>query len=124
MNTGGSVKGFQKAGKRRRSFLLMPFHFPTADNRSQGLSYTAAKIFDDMSEVEAFRDQEAALTSRPRSIAFVGTQISRTSDAISVKRAELLRIRTWAKARIGACTTAVQMHYADIVQRIETALGM
>lgn len=69
-------------------------------------------------------EQPHNLTSRPRSISFTNIQISRTSDAISIKRAELLRIRTWAKARIGACTTAVQMHYSDIVQRIETALGL
>ena len=84
----------------------------------------AFKTFGDMGEVEAFGEKEATLTSRPRNITFFGTQISRTSDAISVKRAELLRIRTWAKARIGTNTTAVQMHYADIVQRIETALGL
>ncbi|MBQ9641427.1 MAG: zinc-dependent metalloprotease [Bacteroidaceae bacterium] len=65
-----------------------------------------------------------SLTSRPRNISFTSTQISRTSDAISIKRAELLRIRLWAKARIGGCTTAVQMHCSDIVQRIETALGL
>jgi hypothetical protein len=66
----------------------------------------------------------ASLTSRPRNIGFTSTQISRVSDVISLKRAELLRIRQWAKARIGNCTTAVQMHCSDIVQRIDTALGL
>lgn len=68
--------------------------------------------------------EENSLSSRPRDINFTSTQISRTSDAISIKRAELLRIRQFAKSRIGACTTAQQMHFADIVQRIDTALGM
>jgi hypothetical protein len=63
-------------------------------------------------------------SSRPRNISFSNTQISRTSDAISLKRAELLRIRQWAKMHAGTCTTAAQMHYTDIVQRIETALGL
>lgn len=67
---------------------------------------------------------DASLSSAPRTISFTSTQISRTSDAISIKRAELLRIRQYAKARIGANTTAQQMHFADIVQRIETALGL
>ena len=66
----------------------------------------------------------ASLTSRPRNIGFTSTQISRVSDVISLKRAELLRIRQWAKARMGNCTTAVQMHCSDIVQRIDTALGL
>lgn len=64
------------------------------------------------------------LTSRSRDIIFSSTQISRTSDAISVKRGELLRIRQFAKSKIGNCTTTQQMHFADIVQRIETALGI
>ena len=65
-----------------------------------------------------------ALTSRPRYIYMSSVQMNRTSDALSVKRGELMRIRTWAKSRIGEGRTAVQMHCADIVQRIDTALGL
>jgi len=67
---------------------------------------------------------ERDLTSRPRVINMTTPQLTRTSDVISVKRGELMRIRTWAKARIGEGRTAVQMHCADLVQRIDTALGL
>lgn len=65
-----------------------------------------------------------ALSSRPRDISFSSTQMNRNSDAISVKRAILLRIRQFAKQRAGNLQTVQQMHYADMVQRIELALGM
>lgn len=73
---------------------------------------------------KSLNDRECLLTSKPRTIVFGSNQIGRTSDAISVKRGLLLRIRAWAKSHIGNGSTAVQIHYADIVQRIETALGM
>ena len=68
--------------------------------------------------------KETNLTSRPRVLNMTTPQLTRTSDVISVKRGELMRIRTWAKARIGEGRTAVQMHCADLVQRIDTALGL
>ncbi|MBQ4381008.1 MAG: peptidase M10A/M12B, partial [Bacteroidaceae bacterium] len=64
------------------------------------------------------------VTSRPRTLYVTNTQLSRTSDAISVKRGVLVRIRNWAKNRVGDGRTAVQMHFADLVQRIDTALGL
>ena len=67
---------------------------------------------------------DAALTSRPRAIYMSSLQMNRTSDALSVKRGELMRIRAWAKARAGEGRTAVQMHCVDLVQRIDTALGL
>ncbi len=68
---------------------------------------------------------ESELTSRPRSVVYTGSaQLNRISDALSIKRGELMRIRTWAKARVGEGRTAVQMHCADLVQRIDTALGL
>mgnify|MGYP002852553711 CR=1 FL=1 len=65
-----------------------------------------------------------ALTSRPRNIYMTNSQMTRTSDALSVKRGELLRIRAWAKAKAGEGRTALQMHCADLIQRIEAALGL
>lgn len=64
------------------------------------------------------------VTSRPRTLYVTNTQLSRTSDVISVKRGVLVRIRNWAKNRVGDGRTAVQMHFADLVQRIDTALGL
>lgn len=68
--------------------------------------------------------KEKDLTSRPRIINMTTPQLTRTSDVISIKRGEMMRIRAWAKARVGEGRTAVQMHYADLVQRIDTALGL
>ncbi len=68
--------------------------------------------------------KDTNLTSRPRTLVMTTPQLTRTSDVVSVKRGELMRIRAWAKARIGEGRTAVQMHCADLVQRINTALGL
>ena len=73
---------------------------------------------------KSISEEYCQLSSQPRVITYGSTQINRTSDAISIKRGLLLRIRSFAKSHIGNSTTAVQMHYADMVQRIETALGL
>ena len=62
------------------------------------------------------------LSSGPRTYSITSSQVTRTSDAISLKRGELLRIRKLLKPLIGQGTTATQMHYDDIVMRINTAL--
>ena len=63
-------------------------------------------------------------SSRPRTIDVTMTQVSRTSDAISLKRGELLRILRLCKSRANTGDTATQMHYDDMVLRIQTALGL
>lgn len=68
-------------------------------------------------------DEAQELSSSPRTISFTSTQISRISDPISIKRGLLSRIKQYAKAHAGNVTMQ-QMHYADIVQRIDTALGL
>ena len=56
----------------------------------------------------------------PRVLNFYGSQLNRISDAISVKRGELLRI----KNRLGTSDTAARYHYEDMILRINTALGI
>ncbi len=63
-------------------------------------------------------------SSRPRTIDITMTQVSRTSDAISLKRGELLRILRLCKNRASSGDAATQMHYDDMVLRIQTALGL
>ena len=63
-------------------------------------------------------------SSRPRTIDITMTQVSRTSDAISLKRGELLRILRLCKSRASSGDAATQMHYDDMVLRIQTALGL
>ena len=69
-------------------------------------------------------DEEHLDSSRPRILDLTMTQISRTSDAISLKRGELLRILRLCKSKANTGDTATQMHYDDMALRIQTALGL
>ena len=70
-------------------------------------------------------EEDTELSSgRPRIIVMTTTQVSRTSDALSVKRSELLRILKLLKAKRQSGTLSAQMHYEDIILRIQTALGL
>ena len=60
----------------------------------------------------------------PRVLNFYGSQLNRISDAISVKRGELLRIKKLLQSRLGASDTATRYHYEDMILRINTALGI
>lgn len=71
--------------------------------------------------------QEHQFDGSPRSINLYGKQLERISDAISVKRGILLRIRSLAESRstgLGRVSRANRYHYEDIVLRINTALGI
>lgn len=59
-----------------------------------------------------------------RELNFYGSQINRISDAISVKRGELLRIKDLLQSRAGTSDVAVKYHYKDLILRINTALGI
>ena len=64
-------------------------------------------------------------SSAPRTLNFYSSQSNRISDAISVKRGELMRIRTLLKNRRGSTAdTAARYHYDDMLMRINTALGL
>ena len=65
-----------------------------------------------------------SLASSSRIIQHTNGQINRTSDALSVKRAELLRIVKLLKSSRATADTAARMHYDDLVLRIQTALGL
>ena len=62
--------------------------------------------------------------SAPRTIDMTMAQITRTSDALSVKRSELLRIMRLMKNHRTSGDLSTQMHYDDVVLRIQTALGL
>ena len=82
------------------------------------------------SELEAFKsskkltDASALADSRSRTIDMTNHQISRTSDALSVKRAEMMRILQLLKSRRTTGDLSTQMHYDDVILRIQTALGL
>ena len=64
--------------------------------------------------------------NQPLAMNFYGSQLERISDAISVKRGALLRIRASLKSLLhrGAIDKAVAYHYTDLILRINTALGL
>ena len=64
----------------------------------------------------------SSLSSGQRTIEFTSTQVTRNSDALSLKRGELLRIQQLLKARKSAASLDARMHYDDILLRIKTAL--
>lgn len=73
---------------------------------------------------DAWCTEEHSITAGPRKLNFYGSQLERISDAISVKRGALLRIRELAQYRNAHSDKAVAYHYQDIILRINTALGI
>lgn len=59
-----------------------------------------------------------------RHLNFYGSQGNRVSDAISLKRGELMRIRTLLISRIPSASRDARYHYEDLIMRINTALGI
>lgn len=82
----------------------------TAANESEGVKINK-KLHED------------ALSSGQRTIGMTSTQVTRNSDAISLKRGELLRIRKLLKSRYSQGSLEARMHYDDVLLRIQTALG-
>lgn len=92
---------------------LMENHF-LMDNRMPLCSH----------DEHAGRSFSAHRMGAPRKLNFYGSQINRVSDAISVKRGELLRIKDLLQSRMGTSDTATKYHYKDLILRINTALGL
>lgn len=59
-----------------------------------------------------------------RTLDFYGSQINRISDAISVKRGELIRIKSLLERNKNHSDMATRYHYQDLILRINTALGL
>jgi hypothetical protein len=66
---------------------------------------------------------ELSSSSRP-TISMTNSQINRTRDALSVKRGELVRVMNLLKNRRSTSDLSTQMHYDDVILRIQTALGL
>lgn len=67
---------------------------------------------------------EAERSGGIRNIDLYGKQANRISDAISVKRGELVRILNLLKSKRNSGDTATKFHYEDLILRIQTALGL
>ena len=72
----------------------------------------------------AHKSLDADRMGAPRTVNFYGSQIMRASDAISVKRGELLRIKELLQSRLNTSDVATKYHYKDLILRINTALGI
>ena len=60
-----------------------------------------------------------------RNVNFYSGQSNRTSDAVSVKRGELLRVRELLQKRVNTTSDlAARYHYTDVLLRINTGLGL
>ena len=71
-----------------------------------------------------FAIEQAERMGARRELSFYGGQVNRISDAISVKRGELLRIKKLLESRRNTSDTAARNHYDDMILRINTALGL
>lgn len=73
---------------------------------------------------DEFVIEQAERMGARRELSFYGGQVNRISDAISVKRGELLRIKKLLESRRNTSDTAARYHYDDMILRINTALGL
>lgn len=73
---------------------------------------------------DEFTFDHAERMGAKRELSFYGGQVNRISDAISVKRGELLRIKQLLESRLAGADTATRYHYDDMILRINTALGL
>ena len=64
------------------------------------------------------------LGSGYRVIDMSSAQINRVSDALSLKRGEMILIMKLLKSRRSSGDMSTQMHYEDVIMRIQTALGI
>ena len=67
--------------------------------------------------------RQKGLSSGRRTLDMSTSQTTRTSDVLSLKRGELLRVMKLLKSRKSS-DLSTEMHYEDIIMRIETALGL
>ena len=85
---------------------------------------TAAAESEGVKINKSLTEEKQVSSSGSRTIDMTMTQITRTSDALSVKRSELIRIMKLMKNRANSGDLSTQMHYDDVVLRIQTALGL
>ena len=86
-------------------------------------------IFDNLTpacscDEVAHKSFSGSRMSAGRTLDFYGSQLNRISDAISVKRGELIRVKKLLERRVNSGDIATQYHYQDLILRINTALGL
>ena len=67
---------------------------------------------------------QRGLSSAPRTLKLSSGQVDRTSDAISIKRGELMRILKLLNKKLKSANKETELHYADLINRIQDALDL
>ena len=67
---------------------------------------------------------QRGLSSAPRTLKLSSGQVDRTSDAISIKRGELMRILKLLNKKLNSANKETELHYADLMNRIQDALDL
>lgn len=80
--------------------------------------------FLDQSSKRLGCQEETYLSSKSRNIQMTNTQVTRNSDALSLKRGEMIRVMKLLKSRLHRSDTTTRLHYEDVILRIQTALGL
>ena len=94
----------------------------TAAAEQESIKLNSKKLIDD--HCAQMPCERELASSRSRIITMTNTQISRNSDALSVKRGELIQIMSLLKNRRSTGDLSTRMHYEDVILRIQTALGL
>ena len=69
-------------------------------------------------------ERDNCLSSKSRNVMLTNGQVSRNSDALSLKRGEMIRVMKLLKTRMGSANLAARLHYEDMILRIQTGLGL
>ena len=80
--------------------------------------------FPDQPDKRLGCQEETYLSSKSRNIQMTNTQVTRNSDALSLKRGEMIRVMKLLKSRLHRSDTTTRLHYEDVILRIQTALGL
>ena len=107
----------------------------TAAEEGQGLKlnksitdrYEKHHLFDDAADRCVCCEEsmiQRGLSSAPRTIKLSSGQIDRTSDAISIKRGELMDILFLLEKKIKTGDKNTRLHYSDLINRIKDALDL
>ena len=124
---GVTIRGGLPTVSERNTQKLFVDALITAASASEGIklnrSIMGGQILDpDDCSICPYHAADIERSGTRRELSFYGSQIARTSDAISVKRGELLRIKDLLTSRSNSSDEATRYHYKDLILRIENAL--
>ena len=97
-------------------------------NKNLADSYEMHSLFEEENAKRCICCEESmiqrGLSSAPRTLKLSSGQIDRTSDAISIKRGELLRILQLLDKKMKSADKETELHYMDLMNRIQDALDL